>query len=56
MLVFVYVRVLVFKNDKQVYSPDMEPSDSLAATRFTIGDFDVSCNISSQLDVKGDNN
>lgn len=26
----------------QVYSPDLEPSDSLTATRFTIGDFDVS--------------
>lgn len=27
----------------QILSPDLPPAESLAATRFTIGDFDVSC-------------
>lgn len=31
------------KTRKQMISPDLPPVDSLAATRFTIGDFDVSC-------------
>lgn len=30
-------------------SPDMPPQNSLAATRFTIGDFEVSCASSSSL-------
>lgn len=28
--------------DHQITSPDMPPQNTLAATRFTIGDFDVS--------------